>query len=253
MKQYVSRGRGCWTLLVQMDPVIHLSEGHRSDMLLDLSGLTREERIVVQASTNKERYFDRVAAALTIQHPRIHLRERQKRRVRAKMVSNVETIQTSVGFGERSRVKHVGSGKPGKSGASAYYASYTSVEDYDYDDDAIESADAYQAHNDPVDPGSDDEEALHDVNDEEYETFSSYVALDDDLLWRQLNWMRLLFLPTRGTMISILKRVHSWYKQMYKLTFLLERRKARAKARARVKANVLFARHTCHWRTVVDD
>ena len=49
MKQYVSRRRRCWTLLVQMDPVIHLSEGHRSDMLLDLSGLTREERVTVQA------------------------------------------------------------------------------------------------------------------------------------------------------------------------------------------------------------
>ena len=41
MKQHVSRRRRCWTLLVQMDSVIHLSEGHRSDMLLDLSGLTR--------------------------------------------------------------------------------------------------------------------------------------------------------------------------------------------------------------------
>ena len=49
MKQYVSRRRRCWTLLVQMDPVIHLSEGHRSDMLLGLSGLTRQERVMVQA------------------------------------------------------------------------------------------------------------------------------------------------------------------------------------------------------------
>ena len=38
MKQYVSRRRRCWTPLVQMDPGIHLCEGHRSDMLLDLSG-----------------------------------------------------------------------------------------------------------------------------------------------------------------------------------------------------------------------
>ena len=43
-----------------MDPVIHLSEGHRSDMLLDLSGLTREERIMVQASISNARDFDRV-------------------------------------------------------------------------------------------------------------------------------------------------------------------------------------------------
>ena len=36
------------------------------------------------------------------------------------------------------------------------------------------------AHNDPVDPGSDDgEEALDCHDDEENDTFSSYVALDD--------------------------------------------------------------------------
>ena len=61
MKQYVSRRRRCWTLLVQMDPVIHVSEGYRSDMLLDLSGLTREERVMVQASIGNDRDSDRVA------------------------------------------------------------------------------------------------------------------------------------------------------------------------------------------------
>ena len=71
MKQYVSRRR-CWTLLTQMDPVMHLSEGHRS-------GLTREERVVVQASITNERNFDRAAEALICQHPRIHLHESQKR------------------------------------------------------------------------------------------------------------------------------------------------------------------------------
>ena len=79
MKQCVSRRRRCWTSLVQMDPVIHLSEGHRSDMLLDLSGLTREERVMVQASMNNERDFDRVAEALIIQHPHTHLRVSQRR------------------------------------------------------------------------------------------------------------------------------------------------------------------------------
>ena len=79
MKQYVSRRRRCWTLLTQMDPVMHLSEGHRLDILLDLSGLTREERVVVQASTDNEREFDKVADALIIQHPRVHLRDNRKR------------------------------------------------------------------------------------------------------------------------------------------------------------------------------
>ena len=79
MKQYVSRRRRCWTLLTQMDPVMHLSEGRRSDMLLDLSGLTREERVMGQSSINNERDFDKVADALIIQHPRIHLQESRKR------------------------------------------------------------------------------------------------------------------------------------------------------------------------------
>ena len=55
MKQCVSRPRRCLTLLVQMDPVNHLSEGHRSNMLLDLCGLTREERVMEQASIGNER------------------------------------------------------------------------------------------------------------------------------------------------------------------------------------------------------
>ena len=62
-----------------MDPVIHLSEGDRSDMLLDLSGLTREERVMVQATSNNERICDRVADAFIIQHPRVHHRECRKR------------------------------------------------------------------------------------------------------------------------------------------------------------------------------
>ena len=61
-----------------------------------------------------------------------------------------------------------------KSGASAYHENFNPVEDYYYDDDMNESADAYQAHNDPVDLGSDDgDEALDDNDDEEHDTFSS--------------------------------------------------------------------------------
>ena len=93
MKQYVSRRRRCWTLLTQMDPVMQSSEGHRSDMPLHLSGLTREERVMVQASIHNERDFHKVADALIIQHPRIHLREGRKnaRRERAETESNLAT------------------------------------------------------------------------------------------------------------------------------------------------------------------
>ena len=71
--------RRCWSLLVQMDPVIRPGEGHRPDMLLDLSGLTRAERVMVQALINNERDVDSVAEAVIVQHPRIHLRESQRR------------------------------------------------------------------------------------------------------------------------------------------------------------------------------
>ena len=48
-------------------------------MLFDLSGLTREELVTVQASISNELDFDRVAEALIIQHPRIYFQESQRR------------------------------------------------------------------------------------------------------------------------------------------------------------------------------
>ena len=112
MKLY---GRRCWTLLTQMYPVIHLSEGHRSAMLLDPSGLTLEERFMVHASINKERDFDRVAEALNI-HVFIFEKARHTPKGKeAKTEQNVETTRTLVGF--RRKAKNTGSGK---SGASCY-------------------------------------------------------------------------------------------------------------------------------------
>ena len=159
-----------------MDPVIHSSEGHRADMLLDLSGLTREERVMVQASTGNERGFDRVADALIIQHPRIHLRESQ-RRTKDEGKDGFKRVDNSNTRRFRGKGKRSGSRK---SGTSAFCANFSSVEDNDYDDDMNEPANAYQAHNDPVDHGSDDgQEALDYDDDEKNDTFSSYVALDD--------------------------------------------------------------------------
>ena len=112
MKQYVSRRRRCWVLLVQVGPVIHLSEGHRSDMLLDLSGLTREERIMVQASISNVRDFDRVAEALIIQHPRIHLQENQ-RRTKGKCKDGFKRVDNTRWFREEGKGRHTGSGKSG--------------------------------------------------------------------------------------------------------------------------------------------
>ena len=134
-----------------MDSVIHLSEGHRSDMLLDLSGLTREERVVVQASISNERDLDRVAEALIIQHPRFHFPESQKR-AKGRGQDGLKTWTLSNSCWMQEKGKHIGSGK---SGASACFADFTSVDDYSHDDGTVRLADAHRAHNDQADPGSD--------------------------------------------------------------------------------------------------
>ena len=64
MTQYVSRRRRCWNLLTTLDPDIHLSDGHRADMLLDLAGIDKDQRIMVQASIGNARNYDKVAEAL---------------------------------------------------------------------------------------------------------------------------------------------------------------------------------------------
>ena len=89
----------------------------------------------------------------------------------------METTQNTRWFREKGKGKHIGSGK---SGASVYYANFTSVEDCGYDDGWVELADAYQAHNGPADAGSDVGEGAQDCDDdEENDTCSSCVALDD--------------------------------------------------------------------------
>ena len=75
MHQFVARRRRCWKLLKELDPEIELSEGHGADMLLDLAGLDRGERIMIQASIANARDSDKIADALVVQHPRIHMRE----------------------------------------------------------------------------------------------------------------------------------------------------------------------------------
>ena len=74
MHQYISRRQRCWKLLKELDFEIMLSEGHRADMLLDLSGLDKNERTMIQASIGNSRDFDKIAEALIVQHPRAHLK-----------------------------------------------------------------------------------------------------------------------------------------------------------------------------------
>ena len=74
MFQYISGRRRCWKLLRELDPEIVLSEGHRADMLLDLAGLDKNERTMIQASIGNAVDFDKITEALVVQHPCVHLK-----------------------------------------------------------------------------------------------------------------------------------------------------------------------------------
>ncbi len=84
MKQYISRRSRCWKLLKELDPEIELSVGHRADMLLDLAGLDKNERTMIQASISNERDFQKVADALITQHPRIHVSDHRRKSFKGK-------------------------------------------------------------------------------------------------------------------------------------------------------------------------
>ena len=167
MEQYVPRRRRSWTPLTQMDSVIHLSKRHRSDMLLDLSGLTQKWRVKDRASINKESDFYRGADGLFIQHTRVHLRESRKR----PKEKGKDPHQLREGG------KHCGNGK---SGTGACYTNSNFVEDYDHGDNTVERADTYQAHSDSSNFGGDGrEEVLGCAVYEKIDTFSPYVALGE--------------------------------------------------------------------------
>ena len=135
MHQYVSRRCRCWKLLKELDSDIQLSEGHRADMLLDLAGIGRQEKIMIQASIGNVRDFDKVAEALLVQHPRIHLKEKSKKPVKSK----------GKGDGKPRKGKSRGKGKHKKGrSSSSNTAHYTEVEEYEDDgDNAVYYADDY--------------------------------------------------------------------------------------------------------------
>ena len=90
----------------------------------------------MQASINNERDFDRVAEPLIIQHPRIHPRD-SHRSAKSKGKDGFECEDNSNlrWFRGKGKGKHTGRRKIGKAGTSAHYDSYTSVEDYGFDDE----------------------------------------------------------------------------------------------------------------------
>ena len=75
MLSYVSRRRRWWKLLKTLDSSIELSEPMRVELLLELSGLSTQEIIVIKACAPDAKSFESVAATLVEQYSGVHLRE----------------------------------------------------------------------------------------------------------------------------------------------------------------------------------
>ena len=79
MLSYTGR-RGRWhRLLHLMDDQITLSPQILGDLLLDCSGVSKQERLLVLTSTGNSTTFTDVSQALMKQHGKIHVEEKSQR------------------------------------------------------------------------------------------------------------------------------------------------------------------------------
>ena len=71
---YIGRRRRWWTLMTQMDSRISLSDSLRAELLLELSGLSRDQQLMIKACAGGVHEFDKYAQIMTEHHGLIHLR-----------------------------------------------------------------------------------------------------------------------------------------------------------------------------------
>ena len=159
MLSYVSRRRRWWKLLKTLDGSIELSEPMRVELLLELSGLSRQEIIIIKACAPDAKSFESVAATLVEQYSDIHLRE--GRSLGQPNLRNSGNLQTRSGRPSGYRPK--GKCKTYKAyTADAWYEEDVYYEDQDQEEDFNEACypafDEEPAPGYPEDPEGDGEE-----------------------------------------------------------------------------------------------
>ena len=226
-----------------MDPGIHPSEGHRSDVLLDLSGLPREERVMDRLQSVTKATLTELPKPSSSNIARSHhLRDRQRR---AKG-DGFKRIQTLVGF--RRKVNTL----------AAENLERTSVQDYDYfDEDKMNLQTPIKPTMPQLTLEAMTKKKLWTMMITRKKTrFLRMLPWMMLLFSRQLNWTRLLFLAdTWNDDIDPDVSAHLVQSECTKLTFSQERTKkgVKAKPKVRARADILFDRHICRWRTVDGD
>ena len=175
MLSYVSRRRHWWKLLKTLDGSIELSEPMRVELLLELSGLSRQEIIVIKACAPDAKSFESVAATLVEQYSGVHLRE--GRSLGHPNLRNSGNLQTRSGRPSGYRPK--GKGKTYK----AYTADAWYEEDVYYEEDQDQEEDfneaSYQALDEETAPGFPEDPEGDGEDYEDYElSESEAIALN---------------------------------------------------------------------------
>ena len=206
MQHYIGRRSRCWKLLKELDPELQLSEGHRADMLLDMAGIDKVARTMIQASIGNSRELEKVAEALTVQHPRLHLGE-QKRS---------GTFPKGKGGGKGRGRSYPGKG--GKKGKGSYKGTAFMATEYeDWAEDEWDEPTAYPAYEDDddeedelstdvpdlVESSSEDPVEASELESAAYicsisETSDDFESLDADATAEYIQTQTIAFLAYKG-------------------------------------------------------
>ena len=78
MASYIQRRRRWWTTVKTLDSTVEMSTSLLGDYLLQHSGLSKIERLLIMTTTKNDTTFDVVAEALLLQHSLRHLDDQHR-------------------------------------------------------------------------------------------------------------------------------------------------------------------------------
>ena len=119
MRSYCDRRRRWWRTLQELDSSTSLSEPMRCELLIELSGLTHQEALVIKACAGSPLSFEKVANTLIEHYGSVHLRGGR----------SLGHQGPSMGSGKGKPSTHKGKGKGRNPWHTGYFAETTSVQD----------------------------------------------------------------------------------------------------------------------------
>ena len=172
MLSYTQRRRRWWTLLVELDPTMMISEAFRTELLLEMSGMSRQEILVVKAC-RKNDDFEGTARVLVDNYSGIHLREGSRS-------WTGRGIQPQVGKGKGYQKGYQGKGKGSQYPRAGYNAIYPDWEDnFEWRDEDLQEhhheEDSFVGMLGGVEESEEHEHASH----PEYEDFEYHDDVDE--------------------------------------------------------------------------